>query len=62
MQNRRRFAADGYELCATTHCQVYYGLSGTSPRADEAIRETAGQVLTYNNQLVDALYSSTAGG
>lgn len=62
LQNRRRFAADGYELCATTHCQVYYGLSGTSPRADEAIRETAGQVLTYNNQLVDALYSSTAGG
>ncbi len=62
LQNRRRFAADDYELCATTHCQVYYGLSGTSPKADEAIQQTAGQVLTYNNQLVDALYSSTAGG
>lgn len=62
LQNRRRFAADDYELCATTHCQVYYGLSGTSPKADAAIAQTKGQVLTYNNQLVDALYSSTAGG
>ena len=62
LRNRRRFAADNYELCATTHCQVYYGLSETSAKADVAIQETAGQVLTYNNQIVDALYSSTSGG
>lgn len=62
LRNRRRFAADNYELCATTHCQVYYGLSQTSPKADAAINETQGLVLTYDNQLVDALYSSTAGG
>jgi SpoIID/LytB domain protein len=62
LRNRRRFAADNYELCATTHCQVYYGLSGTSAKADAAINETKGLVLTYENQLVDALYSSTAGG
>ncbi len=62
LRNRRRFAADNYELCATTHCQVYYGLSETSPKADAAIQATKGQVLTYNNALVDALYSSTTGG
>ncbi|MEB3161430.1 MAG: SpoIID/LytB domain-containing protein [Synechocystis sp.] len=62
LRNRRRFAADNYELCATTHCQVYYGLSETSPKADVAINETKGLVLTYDNQLVDALYSSTTGG
>jgi SpoIID/LytB domain protein len=62
LRNLRRFRADDYELCADTHCQVYYGLTGTNPRADRAIAETRGLVLTYQNELVDALYSSTTGG
>jgi SpoIID/LytB domain protein len=62
LRNTRRFQADNYELCATTHCQVYYGLGETSKIADQAISATKGLVLTYNNELVDALYSSTTGG
>ena len=62
LRNLRRFALDGYELCADTHCQVYRGLSGTVKNADQAIAATRGRVLTYQNQLVDALYSSTTGG
>ena len=62
LQNRHRFAPDNYELCADTQCQVYRGLSGTIPEADRAISSTAGQVLTYDGQLVDAVYSSTSGG
>ncbi len=62
LRNLRRFQADDYQLCADTHCQVYYGLLETSPAADRAIKATRGQVLTYQNELVDALYSSTTGG
>jgi SpoIID/LytB domain protein len=62
LRNLRRFAVDNYQLCADTHCQVYYGLSGATPKTDKAIAATRGIVLTYNNQLVDALYSSTTGG
>ena len=62
LRNLRRFAIDNYELCADTHCQVYRGLSGTVPGTDRAIAVTRGQVLTYQNKLVDALYSSTTGG
>ncbi|EDX85273.1 Stage II sporulation protein [Synechococcus sp. PCC 7335] len=62
LRNLRRFAIDDYEICADTQCQVYFGLAQTSPRSDQAIAATAGQVLTYNNELVDALYSSTTGG
>lgn len=62
LRNVRRFAIDGYELSADVHCQVYKGLSGASPNSDRAISATKGQVLTYQNQLVDALYSSTTGG
>ncbi len=62
LRNLRRFEADNYQLCATVHCQVYYGLKETSSQADKAIAATQGLVLTYNNELVDALYSSTTGG
>lgn len=62
LRNLRRFAIDDYELCADTQCQVYRGLTGTAPVADQAIVATQGQVLTYNNELADTLYSSTTGG
>ncbi|MBW4675802.1 MAG: SpoIID/LytB domain-containing protein [Desmonostoc geniculatum HA4340-LM1] len=62
LRNLRRFAADNYQLCADTHCQVYYGLNGAALKTDKAIAATRGKVLTYKNELVDALYSSTTGG
>jgi len=62
LRNLRRFAADDYQLCATVHCQVYKGLNDTNVTSDRAIAQTAGLVLTYNNELIDALYSSTTGG
>ena len=62
LRNLRRFAADNYQMCADTQCQVYYGLTGTVPIADKAVAATKGLVLTYQNELVDALYSSTTGG
>ena len=62
LRNLHRFEADGYEICANTHCQVYWGLSGTNERSDRAIAQTARQVLSYEGKLVDALYSSTTGG
>jgi SpoIID/LytB domain protein len=62
LRNLRRFAIDNYNLCADTHCQVYNGLSGVTKSTDQVSYETKGVVLTYNHQLVDALYSSTTGG
>jgi len=62
LRNLRRFAIDNYELCADTQCQVYFGLGDTHPKTDRAIFVTKGLVLTYQNELVDALYSSTTGG
>ncbi|MCC5617972.1 SpoIID/LytB domain-containing protein [Nostoc sp. CHAB 5836] len=62
LRNLRRFAADNYQLCADTHCQVYYGLNGAAAKTDRAIASTRGKVLTYKNELIDALYSSTTGG
>jgi len=62
LRNLRRFAVDDYQLCATVHCQVYKGLNDANATSDRAIAKTAGLVLTYDNELIDALYSSTTGG
>ena len=62
LRNLRRFEVDDYQLCATVHCQVYKGLNDANPISDRAIAQTAGLVLTYENELIDALYSSTTGG
>lgn len=62
LRNLRRFEVDNYQLCATVHCQVYKGLNGATPKTDKAIAQTEGLVLTYQDELVDALYSSTSGG
>ncbi|HEY9622318.1 MAG TPA: SpoIID/LytB domain-containing protein [Crinalium sp.] len=62
LRNLRRFAIDNYQLCADTQCQVYRGLTGAAPESDQAIAATRGLVLTYQNELIDALYSSTTGG
>ncbi|MEG3902979.1 SpoIID/LytB domain-containing protein [Microcoleus sp. B4-C5] len=62
LRNLRRFAVDNYELCADVNCQVYKGLTEVYPQSDKAIAQTSGLVLTYENQLVDALYSASSGG
>jgi SpoIID/LytB domain protein len=62
LASRHRFKVDDYELCATTQCQVYRGLENTTEFADRAIASTQAQVLTYNNRVIDALYSSNTGG
>jgi SpoIID/LytB domain protein len=62
LRNLRRFAIDNYQLCATTQCQVYNGLAGAASTTDRAIAASRGLVLTYQNELVDAVYSSSTGG
>lgn len=62
LRNLRRFAIDNYELCADVNCQVYKGLTEVYPQTDKAIAQTSGLVLTYQNELVDALYSASSGG
>lgn len=60
--NLGRHREDGFQLCATTHCQVYQGLSGEHPHTDLAVFETKGKVVTYNGQLITAVYHDSSGG
>ena len=62
LKNRRRHAADGYDLCSTTHCQVYKDLDAAVESSDAAIEATFGEVLMYNGALINATFHSDSGG
>ncbi|MEQ2465164.1 MULTISPECIES: SpoIID/LytB domain-containing protein [Bacillaceae] len=52
----------GKTITDTISHQVYGGLSGSHPNSDKAVEATTGQVLKYNNKLIDAVYSASNGG
>lgn len=62
LRNLGEFEAEGFDICATPRCQVYRGMAVEHPLSDRAIAETAGQVLLWRGELVDARYSATCGG
>lgn len=51
----RRHATEGFDLCITTHCQVYKP-KNRYPDSDRAVDETASQVLTYGGGIAGAPY------
>lgn len=52
----------GFDLCNTTNCQVYKGAGRINERVMDAVLETEGMVMTYDNEIVTAYYSSSMGG
>ncbi len=57
-KNRTR----AYDILDTSADQVYHGYNSRFNRAIEAVDSTAGQVLTYNNDIIQAYYSASNGG
>ena len=53
---------DPFHLCATVHCQVYSGITDYNERTSKAVEATAGEVLTFEGKVCDAVYSSVCGG
>lgn len=52
----------GYDLVDNTNDQVYRGLIKEKVNAIQAVKETAGKVLTYQGKLVHAFYTASNGG
>jgi len=51
-----------FDICNNTHCQVYKGAGQINERVMDAVQGTAGMVLTYDDSIVTAYYSSSMGG
>ena len=57
-----RRAALGFDVFATTADQVYGGYSSEHEPVSRAVVATAGEMLTYNAEPIDAFYHSTCSG
>jgi stage II sporulation protein D len=57
--NAGRHAREGFDLCDTTHCQVWRAATASTRRA---VLATAGLVLTYNGAPAEVFYSASCGG
>jgi len=54
---------DLFDVCSDDHCQRYQGITKIiSERAEEAVRETCGMVIIYQDEICDARYSKACGG
>ena len=58
----RRHNWEGFDLCDTTHCQVYRGAASETQATDAAVDATHGKVLTFSGRPIEAFYCSTCGG
>jgi SpoIID/LytB domain protein len=57
--NHRRHAADGFDLCDLTHCQVLRKPTAATTRAAAV---TAGRILLYKGAPASVYYSASCGG
>lgn len=54
---------DSFDVCADDHCQRYQGLTRLrSNAALDAVKETFGMVLVYEDKICDTRYSKSCGG
>jgi stage II sporulation protein D len=61
IKNRGRWDAFGFDAYADTRDQVYLGVAVETAQAWDAVRRTAGQVLTYDGGVIDAYFHSACG-
>ena len=66
LTNLGRHADADFDLCVTTHCQLYRPLETSIPAfaalAAEATVRTRGMVITHNHRPIQALFHSNCGG
>jgi stage II sporulation protein D len=53
---------EGFDLYSDTRSQVYKGLESEYTTSDEAAEQTAGQVLMYEGNIAETLFSACSGG
>lgn len=62
LNNMNKHEAEGYDVCATTHCQVYNGKTVEMGRSTKAVDDTNGLVMLYKGKPISAVFHSSAGG
>jgi SpoIID/LytB domain protein len=57
-----RHLSDGYDLCNSTHCQVYKGRYLRNEEIELAVNGTSYEIMVVEDRVADATYHSSCGG
>ncbi len=62
VSNYNKHASYGFNVCATTNCQVYGGVASETESTNKAVDDTQGQVVMYEGEPIESLFFSSSGG
>jgi len=62
LNNMGKHGKTGFDVCATTGCQVYKGYNSETPQANAAIDEVKDKVIMYNGKPAEAVFYFASGG
>lgn len=54
--------SQGFDLCNTTDCQVYYGTKTATDNSDSAVEAVSGLYVLYNGEVAETYYHASSGG
>lgn len=60
--NYNKHKSDGFNVCATTHCQVYGGYSGEQLKTNESVDATENYVMMYDGKPAEGYFHASSGG
>lgn len=60
--NMNKHRSEGFNICNTTSCQVYGGMSAETQRTNAAVMQTSGMMMYYGGYLVEGYFHSSSGG
>lgn len=62
LRNINKHKSLGFDICDSTHCQVYEGFDKEHTNSNKAIDETKNKLLRYNDEIAQTFYYSSSGG
>ncbi len=60
--NKDRHRSEGFDVCASTHCQVYGGYKDEYESTNRAVDQTRGILIYYKNEPAETYYYKNSGG
>ncbi|MGB5823559.1 MAG: SpoIID/LytB domain-containing protein, partial [Proteocatella sp.] len=60
--NYNKHRSDGFNVCATTHCQMYGGYGAEQAKTNESVDETENFVMMYDGKPAEGYFHASSGG
>lgn len=63
LRNKNRHEKEGYQLCDAVHCQAYHNRCRYTPKINEAVYATRGEVIVdQNDKIITTYFYANCGG